>query len=129
MCIIQANAKHFVGGRSLMVNFATNQAQWDLWPVPREHRERSAVAVLVGMSAGVRQESLLFCLEPTEQLSFFCSQKSPKTRVKSVPSQLTGHAETATYHRPPLSTWRPAEISKNFSTRRGGAVGSAPTIQ
>ena len=36
------------------------QAQWDLWPVTREHRERSAVAVLVGMSAGVRQESLLF---------------------------------------------------------------------
>ena len=117
--------------RWLMVNFATNQAQWDLWPVTREHRERSAVAVLVGMSAGVRQESLLFFGANRATVFFFVDKRVPKQRVKSVPSQLTGHAETATYHRPPLSTWRPAEIRKNFSTRRGGAVSPrvAPTIQ
>ena len=117
--------------RWLMVNFATNQAQWDLWPVTREHQERSAIAVLVGMSAGVRQESLLIFGANRATIFFFEDKRVPKQRVKSVPSQLTGHAETATYHRPPLSTWRPAEISKNFSTRRGGAVSPrvAPTIQ
>ena len=67
--------------------------------------------------------------------SFFKEEmKAKQSNDKSGVSSITtdgDHAERTTHHELPLNTWRPAEIRKNFCTRRGGAVRStvALTIQ
>ena len=54
----------------------------------------------------------------------FFFEEMTQNRSSEVSSITTEGAETTTHHELLLNQWRPAEISKNFSTRRGGAVGS-----